>query len=420
MLMSSTTCITAQNVPGFIPTDSLLAAYTFSSNANDISGNNFHGTVSGASMSADRNGVSNSSYYFDGVNDYISLPEISTDFIAAGKSGSISFWFKGGGNCTSNCTGRIVHIAGGSQWAIIAEITKDIPSTSGARPKVYFRCPNENNEPLSSQVVNTNSWNHVIISIDGSTGNYKYYYNGTLLSDMSFTYSTSNTYYTSGRTINVGHTPGASGGANTNFLGNIDDLFFWSKALDSVDVFHIYNEINYCQDSLLAQPSSNTFQTIPGNAHFTTAHSDTSATYQWQQNNGTGWANLSDFGIYSGTTTDSLVMTGITTTLNGYGYRCVIDACTMDTTDVAFLTVVDNVGIDEDEATITIAPNPTSGIVTIGLNSAAEYKVFNVNGQVVAKGKTDGQIDLTNLPSGSYQLILDSEDGSTVHSIQKI
>jgi len=79
-----------------------------------------------------------------------------------------------------------------------------------------------------------------------------------------------------------------------------------------------------------------------------------------------------------------------------------------------------SIGIDEDKATITVAPNPTYGILTIGLNSTTEYKVYNVNGQVVAKGKTDGQIDLTNLPSGSYQLILDSEEGSTVHSIQKI
>ena len=417
LTVSSVTILSAQNIPGYIPSDSLIAAYTFSSNANDISGNNLNGTVSGASLSPDRNGSSNSSYYFDGVDDYIQLPEISTDFISAGKSGSISFWFKGGGNCTSNCTGRIIHIDGGSQWSILAEITKDIPNTPGARPKVYFRCPNENNEPLSSQVVNTNNWNHVVISIDGSTGNYRYYYNGALLSDMSFSYSTSNTYYTTGRTINVGYTPNSTG-ANTNFLGNIDDLFFWSKALDSIDVYHIYNELNYCQDSILNDPMSNSFQTVPGIAHFTAAHSDTSATYQWQQNNGTGWTNLSDFGIYSGTSTDSLILTGITTSLNGYGYRCIIDACTMDTTDVAFLTVVDNVGIEESSTALTISPNPTNGLINVEVK--AIYSVYNMSGKKVAEGKTEGQINISNLPTGSYQLILITEENTTSHRLQKI
>ena len=47
-----------------------------------------------------------------------------------------------------------------------------------------------------------------------------------------------------------------------------------------------------CQDSIQQQPQSNTFYTIPGSAYFSTTHSDTAATYQWQENNGTGWVDL--------------------------------------------------------------------------------------------------------------------------------
>jgi hypothetical protein len=41
-------------------------------------------------------------------------------------------------------------------------------------------------------------------------------------------------------------------------------------------------------------------------------------------------------------------------------------------------------------------------------------------GQKVAEGTTEGQIDISNLPTGSYQLILITEEGTTTHTIQKI
>ena len=201
------------------------------------------------------------------------------------------------------------------------------------------------------------------------------------------------------------------------FDGIIDEFGIWSTYLDSTSIYLISDN---CTDTLTIQPQSSTFQTIPGTAHFTTAHSDTTATYQWQLNNGTGWTNLSDFGIYSGTTSDSLNLTGITTSLNNNSYRCIIDACTMDTTDVAILTVVDNIGVDESKSNITVSPNPTRGILSIDVRSTTEYKVYNLSGQIVAKGKTEGQIDITNLPTGSYQLIITNEDGRSVHTIQKI
>ena len=178
---------------------------------------------------------------------------------------------------------------------------------------------------------------------------------------------------------------------------------------------------SFCLDTIQQQPQSNTFYTIPGEAYFSVNHSDTSATYQWQQNNGTGWSNLSEFGIYSGTTTDSVALSGINSLLNNSGFRCLIVSCNnIDTTDIAILTVVNNVGIEEVVKDIVVSPNPTSGLLNIVLTSLSEYEVYNINGQIVAKGKTEGQIDITNLPTGSYQLIITNEDGRSVHTIQKI
>jgi hypothetical protein len=81
---------------------------------------------------------------------------------------------------------------------------------------------------------------------------------------------------------------------------------------------------------------------------------------------------------------------------------------------------VDNIGITEVVKDIVVAPNPTSGLLKIVLTSSAEYEVFNINGQRIIRGVTEGQIDITNLPTGSYQLIITNEDGRSVHTIQKI
>jgi hypothetical protein len=92
----------------------------------------------------------------------------------------------------------------------------------------------------------------------------------------------------------------------------------------------------------------------------------------------------------------------------------------MDTTDLATLTVVDNIGIGEVLTDVVVSPNPTSGTLNIVVNSLSEYEVFNINGQRVAQGKTEGQIDITNLPTGSYQIIITNDDGRSTHTIQKI
>ena len=46
----------AQDLPSYVPTDGLVAYYPFNGNANDVSGNGNNGTVSGATLTADKDG----------------------------------------------------------------------------------------------------------------------------------------------------------------------------------------------------------------------------------------------------------------------------------------------------------------------------------------------------------------------------
>jgi len=54
--------------------DGLVAYYPLDGNAYDASGNGYHGTVNGASPTADRFGIAARAYAFDGSNDYVALP----------------------------------------------------------------------------------------------------------------------------------------------------------------------------------------------------------------------------------------------------------------------------------------------------------------------------------------------------------
>ena len=71
--------------------DSLVAYYPLNENANDESGNGNHGIISGAVLATDRFAHQNSAYVFDGIDDYIELPNsmdiIDTEF-------TVSAWIK--------------------------------------------------------------------------------------------------------------------------------------------------------------------------------------------------------------------------------------------------------------------------------------------------------------------------------------
>ena len=57
-------------------TSGLIAYYPFDGNASDMSGNGYDGTVNGPTLGADRKGTASMAYNFDGVDDYISIPDL--------------------------------------------------------------------------------------------------------------------------------------------------------------------------------------------------------------------------------------------------------------------------------------------------------------------------------------------------------
>ena len=93
--------VTAQ-VPSYVPTDGLVGYWPFNGNANDESGNGNNGTVNGATLTNDRDGNENSSYSFDGLNDYISLFEGGQINFKDDDSFSYGLWFIQGASETNS------------------------------------------------------------------------------------------------------------------------------------------------------------------------------------------------------------------------------------------------------------------------------------------------------------------------------
>jgi hypothetical protein len=75
-----------------VTTGKTIAKYPFSGNANDVSGNNHNGIVKGGLLTADRNGLSQSAYYFNGGNQHLSVNNDSK--LNFNKACSFDFWFK--------------------------------------------------------------------------------------------------------------------------------------------------------------------------------------------------------------------------------------------------------------------------------------------------------------------------------------
>lgn len=81
----------AQAIPSNVPKDGLVGWWPFNGNANDESGNGNHGTVNGATLTADRDGNSNCAYSFDGIDDYIQC--LNNTIPINNSSRSFSLWF---------------------------------------------------------------------------------------------------------------------------------------------------------------------------------------------------------------------------------------------------------------------------------------------------------------------------------------
>jgi hypothetical protein len=420
---SMSASVLGQTLPSSIPTDSLLAFYTLNNSFIDVSGNGHTATTTGNVYPAlGLNGFcgnTDSAFYFPnswGTANRMNFPATLMAEMNNLTKGSITIHFK------IDSLANHSHYFGFDNSLMIkqkhgsnSEMYLGIQDSklrfhlTGSLPSTWLF--------VSNTTILEDQWYHAILTWDGQYE--KMYINGVLDASISSSNTLSNmvnpSYFSIGALEGVG-SPGS--------FSTIDNVGFWDDCLDSTEVSQMYAGFaTAVYDSITQQPVSSTF-TTSGGAYFTLAHSDTSATYQWQQNGGTGWSNLSDLGIYSGTMTDSLILTGISTSLNNYGFRCVVDACTMDTTDVAILTVIDDVGLDDNSLnSVVLSPNPNSGYFRIEVDQrhiGSTYRIVDFLGRTIEVGTItipSQDFDLSDKPKGVYRIQFSNEKASKTLSV---
>jgi hypothetical protein len=146
-----------------------------------------------------------------------------------------------------------------------------------------------------------------------------------------------------------------------------------------------------------------------GNTSFTiTATGATS--YQWQVDNGGGFANISNNATYSGATTVTLNITGATNSMNGYQYRCVAtngfgstnsNPATLTVTALpvnpTLLLKTPSTGTVADGTPVSATFNPGSG----GSGCTDDYRYTTDGGTVYTAYTPGNNISTTGVAAGS-------------------
>jgi Flp pilus assembly pilin Flp len=158
---------------------------------------------------------------------------------------------------------------------------------------------------------------------------------------------------------------------------------------------------------------------VPGtNATFSVVSTiDPNTTYQWQRDNGTGFQDLSNAGQYSGSTSNTLLISNIAVSNENEAYRCVVATSTCTVTSEEATLTIDRANVPEVALNneYKIYPNPTTGKVNIEIIDAHvgdAYSVFSSTGIEVLTGSIKNKttvLDLKDLSEGIYLITIGEE-----------
>lgn len=210
----------------------LIGYWPFCGNANDQSGNNNNGVVNGASLTTDRFGNTNSAYNFNGTSNKINFGT-SQSLINLSQF-TYSVWINRSVNCGNDA---IVISNYGGNWAGNLLFGKVINNGDA-----QIRLHKQNLSINSSSSISDNQWINLVAVKDNST--LKLYKNGLLIqtTDISNFGSVNN--------ISFPFVIGGAGWSDSNyFMGKIDDVGVWNRALTPQEISQLYNQ-NQCINNL--------------------------------------------------------------------------------------------------------------------------------------------------------------------------
>ncbi len=221
----------AQTLPPYVPATGLLGWWGFAGNANDASGNGYHGAVNGATLTSDRHSTPNSAYSFNGTTDYIEVAD-APSFRLSNTDFTITFWVKINAYNTS-ATAFLVKRAAGSYngWLLVANSfynnQVDLKTSQGSDPSIR-----------SDSTLSPGIWHHVALVYHQSS-TVDFYFDGVLSSSHPGGGLIFNANCTA--VMRFGHDTQSPPGSY--FLnGCMDDIGIWNRALTAQEISNVYSE----------------------------------------------------------------------------------------------------------------------------------------------------------------------------------
>ncbi len=217
--------------------EGLIAHYPFKQNALDSTSNHYNGIVHGAVLTTDRHGKANSSYYFDGQDDYINVPH--TNALNLTSDFTISLWaevastqvpHEGINDILRKWTGN----AEGYPFAIA--YLNPLADDANEDKFIYARYDGQgcSNSPTSySPTIQNDVFQHIVLVKQGNK--LRHYLNGTLIQEI-----TDNTSCSTANTADM--TIGSRGNLVRFFKGKIDDIRIYGRAISTGEVADLYHE----------------------------------------------------------------------------------------------------------------------------------------------------------------------------------
>lgn len=223
--------------------EGIVAYYPFTGNAEDESGNDFHGTSVGADLTVDRFGASNSAYHFAADGGHIEIPY---NLFSDGFPFSVSFWVK-----ADSFENNYSVTFGCRSWDSYGEdVYHSLASSNIHDDRVSFHLgdgngggPYNRRSYVAPHSFNTNEWYHVIFIIDNL-----YMEEGRIIvngEDVDFSHysGTANSVDFSSGTFDIG---AVKCNGNSYFgeapliTGCIDDFYVFNRILNDAEIQVLY------------------------------------------------------------------------------------------------------------------------------------------------------------------------------------
>lgn len=173
----------------------------------------------------------------DGNGDYLRIPD-ANELDAAGGNFSARFWFNAA-SFPNNANDNILNkIAPWNGWAVTLSTSTNIGGANLSAGGISFYTKSGTHKGVvPSGGISLNTWHHVAVTINGSTGEYKIYFDGSneLTYTSSVPGSTSAELWIGAGRANAASNPGLY------FHGQVDQVFVSQVLLSGTEITNIYN-----------------------------------------------------------------------------------------------------------------------------------------------------------------------------------